>query len=133
MKTKQLIFAVLGTIFKVAAAIVIVYFVYQASMLAYDYGYRVFTEPAIAEEGNGIEITVDITMGKSEKQIGQMLEDKGLVRDGNLFYVQVLLSEYNGKLLPGSYVLSTEMTAKEMMEIMSTEPETETDGEEDTE
>lgn len=132
MKTKQLIFAVLGSIFKVAVVIVIVYFVYQASMLAYDYGYRVFTEPAIAEKGTGIEITVDITTGKSERQIGQMLEDKGLVRDGNLFYVQVLLSEYSGKLLPGSYVLSTEMTAKQMMEIMSTEPK-EPEGEEETE
>lgn len=126
MKTKQVIFAVLGTIFKVAAAIVIVYFVYEASMLAYDYGYRVFTEPAMAKEGQGVEVTVDITMGKTDRQIGQILEEKGLVRDGNLFYVQALLSEYSGQLLPGSYVLNTEMTAKEMMEIMSTKPEEET-------
>ena len=125
MKTKQVVFAVLGTIFKVVAAIVIVYFVYEASIMAYDYGYRVFTEPAMAKEGEGVDITVDITMGKTEKQIGQILESKGLVRDGNLFYIQTLLSEYSGKLLPGSYVLNTSMTAKEMMKIMSTEPEEE--------
>ena len=125
MKTKQLVFAVLGTICKVVAAIVIVYLVYEGAMLAYDYGYRVFTEPAMAKEGQGIEIAVDITMGKTDRQIGHILEDKGLVRDGDLFYVQALLSEYSGKLLPGSYVLSTEMTAKEMMEIMATEPEEE--------
>ena len=123
MKTKQVILAVLGTIFKVAATIVLVYFVYNASMMAYDYGYRVFTEPAMAKEGEGVDITVDITMGKSDRQIGQILEAKGLVRDGDLFYIQALLSEYRGQLLPGSYVLNTSMTAKEMMEIMATEPE----------
>ncbi|MBQ9122811.1 MAG: endolytic transglycosylase MltG [Lachnospiraceae bacterium] len=123
MKTKQVILAVLGTIFKVAATIVLVYFVYNASMMAYDYGYRVFTEPAMAKEGEGVDITVDITMGKSDRQIGQILEAKGLVRDGDLFYIQALLSEYSGQLLPGSYVLNTSMTAKEMMEIMATEPE----------
>lgn len=131
MKTRQIVFAVLGSIFKVAATIVIVYFVYQTAMLAYDYGYRVFTEPAIAEKGQGIEITVDIT-NKSERQVGQLLEDKGLIRDGDLFFVQILLSEYKGKLLPGSYVLSTEMTPKQMMEIMSTEPAKDAEGE-DTE
>lgn len=131
MKTRQIVFAVLGSIFKVAATIVIVYFVYQAAMLAYDYGYRVFTEPAIAEKGQGIEITVDIT-NKSERQVGQLLEDKGLIRDGDLFFVQILLSEYKGKLLPGSYVLSTEMAPKQMMEIMSTEPAKDAEGE-DTE
>ena len=124
MKTKQIIFAVLDSVFKVALAIVIVYFVYQGAMLAYDYGYRVFTEPAIAQEGQGIEITVDTTK-KSEREVGLLLEDKGLVRDGNLFYVQILLSEYRGKLLPGTYVLSTEMTPREMIEILSTEPEEE--------
>lgn len=130
MKTKQVIFAVLGTIIKIAAAVVLVYFVYQASMLAYDYGYRVFTEPAMAKEGKGVDVTVDITMGKTDRQIGQILEAKGLVRDGDLFYVQALLSEYSGQLLPGSYVLNTSMTAKEMMEIMSTEPKEETTTEE---
>lgn len=123
MKTKQVILAVLGTIFKVAATIVLVYFVYSTSIMAYDYGYRVFTEPAMAKEGEGVDITVDITMGKSDRQIGQILEAKGLVRDGDLFYIQALLSEYSGQLLPGSYVLNTSMTAKEMMEIMATEPE----------
>lgn len=123
MKTKQVVFAVLGTIFKVAATIVLVYFVYSTSIMAYDYGYRVFTEPAMAKEGEGVDITVDITMGKSDRQIGQILEAKGLVRDGDLFYIQALLSEYSGQLLPGSYVLNTSMTAKEMMEIMATEPE----------
>ena len=125
MKTKQVVLAVLGTIFKVVVAVVIVYFVYQGATLAYDYGYRVFTEPAMAEEGMGVDVTVEITMGKSDRQIGQILESKGLVRDGDLFYIQTLLSEYSGKLLPGTYVLNTSMTAKEMMEIMSTEPKEE--------
>ena len=66
--------------------------------------------------------------------IGQILEDKGLIRDAKLFYIQNLLSHYKDKLQPGTYVLNTSMTMEEMMEIMSVVPETtdETDASEDT-
>ena len=55
----------------------------------------------------------------SEKEIGQLLEDKGLVKDGNLFYLQLKLSAYSKKLVPGIYTLNTSMTAKEMMVVMA--------------
>ena len=46
--------------------------------------------------------------------------DFGLIADSNLFIVQELLSAHHGKILPGIYDLSTEMTAGQMLEIMST-------------
>lgn len=125
MKAREIITALFGTIFKIAVAVLVIFYVYKGAMLAHDYGYRVFAEPAMAEEGKGRDITVEIVAGKSAQEIGELLESKGLIRDANLFYVQNLLSEYKDKLQAGVYTLNTSMTAKEMMEIMGVEPETE--------
>ena len=55
----------------------------------------------------------------------RLMETKGLIRDGQLFVLQELISDYHNDLLPGTYDLNTSMTAEQMMEIMSAEPETE--------
>lgn len=116
-----------------AIAVAAVVIIYKGAVIAYDYGYRVFKEEPVAE-APGVDIQVDITIGKSTMDIGQILEDKGLIRDAKLFYIQNLLSHYKDKLQPGTYVLNTSMTMEEMMEIMSVVPETtdETDVSEDT-
>ena len=55
----------------------------------------------------------------SAKDVGQMLEERGLIRYANLFVIQELLSENHDKIQPGIYDLSTAMTAEEMLEVMS--------------
>lgn len=133
MSTRQMVMAVVSAILKVAIAVAAVVIIYKGAVIAYDYGYRVFKEEPVAE-APGVDIQVDITIGKSTMDIGQILEDKGLIRDAKLFYIQNLLSHYKDKLQPGTYVLNTSMTMEEMMEIMSVVPETtdETDASEDT-
>ena len=133
MSTRQMVMAVVSAILKVAIAVAAVVIIYKGAVIAYDYGYRVFKEEPVAE-APGVDIQVDITIGKSTMDIGQILEDKGLIRDAKLFYIQNLLSHYKDKLQPGTYVLNTSMTMEEMMEIMSVVPETtdETDTSEDT-
>lgn len=121
MKTRDLVFAVLGTITKVVVTILVVYYVYQGALIAYDYGYRIFAEPAMTEKGEGWEVKVTVPMGSSAKEVGELLQGKGLIRDANLFYLQNLLSEYKDEIKPGTYVLNTSMTAREMMEVMSEE------------
>ena len=95
--------------------------------MAYDYGYRIFQEPPVAE-APGYDIEVQITMGKGAKEIGELLEQKGLIRDANLFYIQNLLSHYKGELNPGVYTLNTSMTMQEMMEVMSADVAEESTG-----
>lgn len=118
MNTKQMIMAVLGMIFKVAVTIIVVVFVYKAALTAYDYGYRIFQEPPVSAQP-GIDMQVDITVGKSPLQVGEILEAKGLIRDAKLFYIQNLLSQYKDKMQAGSYTLNTSMTMQEMMAVMS--------------
>lgn len=127
MDTKNVIGAVLGAILRVVAAVLIVYVIYRGAVVCFDYGYRIFTEPAVSA-GEGRTVTVAITEDMSPADIGRMFESKGLVRDGRLFTLQYYLSEFRKDVGPGIFELNTSMTAEEMMEAMVI-PEEETEEE----
>lgn len=129
MNTKHLISAVAGMIIKVVVAVLVVLLVYRGAMTAYDYGYRVFMEPAVST-GEGRTVTVTISKDMSGSAIGDILFKNGLIKDPKLFVAQYWLSEFRKDIRPGNYELTTAMTAEEMMEIMATHPE-ETETEEE--
>lgn len=129
MKTKSVVGAVLGAIFRICVVIFAAYVIYQGSDLCYDYGYRIFTEPAISA-GEGRTVTVAVTAEMGAKEIGELLQKKGLIRDAKLFTLQYHLSEFKADVKPGIFELSTSMTAEEMMEEMAKKTEEETDGKE---
>lgn len=122
MNAKQLVVSITETIIKVVIAVFIIMFVYDTGVKAYDFGYRVFAEEPMTT-GEGRIISVYIEEGDSAKDIGVNLQEKGLIRDANLFFVQELLSENHGKIKPGIYDLNTSMSSSEMITIMSTEAE----------
>lgn len=129
MKPANVIISVVGAIFRVAVVILAVYVIYQGALLCYDYGYRIFTEPAVSS-GEGKSVTVAITGDMSASDIGHLLENKGLIRDANLFVLQYYLSEFREDVKPGIFELSTSMTVEEMMETMTlTDDDTENGGE----
>lgn len=124
MKAKHIIGATVELIVKVVVFVVICMFILNTSVKAYEYGYRVFAEdPVSAGEGRTISVIVEETDSVSD--IGEMLEEKGLIRDAKLFIVQELLSEQHGKLQPGIYDLNTSMTAEEMLAVMGAQSDTE--------
>ena len=90
----------------------------------YNYGFRIFAEEAV-DRKPGIDVNVAIVEGKSVKEIGKLLEEKGLIKSGSLFVWQVKFSEYADDLKPGQYTLNTSMTPYEMMAVMSAEEEDE--------
>ena len=113
-----MIAAVLGAKLRVVLAVAAVYVIYRGALLCYDYGYRIFTEPAVSS-GEGRTVTVAITEEMSPADIGRLFESKGLVKDGRLFMLQYYLSEFREDVGPGVFELSTSMTAEEMMEAMA--------------
>ncbi|MBO5326400.1 MAG: endolytic transglycosylase MltG [Lachnospiraceae bacterium] len=121
---KKMIWGVVKGIFKIAVTLAIVILIYNLGLKAYDFGYRIFAEEPV-ELGTGRTVSVSIVEGKSVSEIGDILEEKGLIRDAKLFYFQEMFSEYKGELKPGVYELSTGMTPYEMMEIMSASDEEE--------
>ena len=118
MDFNKALFGFIKVAFTIMVILLIVFGAVKICSVGYDFGYRVFTETAISKQP-GTDILVDVTDKMSEKEIGQLLEDKGLVKDGNLFYLQLKLSAYSKKLVPGIYTLNTSMTAKEMMVVMA--------------
>ncbi len=117
MKAKQLTISFLGTVIRAALLIMAVLVIYKAGVKAYDFGFRIFTEePMSAEPGRDIEVT--ITQGDSVMDVGTMLEEKGLVRDAQLFFIQKLLSQYTGDIQPGTYTLNTSMAAEDMFALL---------------
>ena len=121
---KKMIWGVVKGILKIAVTLAIVILIYNLGLKAYDFGYRIFAEEPV-ELGTGRMVSVSIVEGKSVSEIGDILEEKGLIRDAKLFYFQEMFSEYKGELKPGVYELSTGMTPYEMMEIMSASDEEE--------
>lgn len=117
MSGKNITVGIASSIIRFAVLAVIVVFAFRLATKAYDFGYRVFAEPAVSSEP-GVDITVAITDDMNTMDIGKLLKSKKLITDANLFYVQEKVSEYKGKIQPGNYVLNTSMTAEEMMAIM---------------
>ncbi len=117
MKAKQLTISFFGTVIRAVVLIMAVLIIYKAGVKAYDFGFRIFTEePMTAEPGRDIQVM--ITQGDSVMDVGTMLEEKGLVRDAQLFFIQKLLSQYSGDIQPGMYTLNTSMTAEEMFALL---------------
>lgn len=131
MTIKGIIGSTAELIIKIVALGFFVTYLLKASTAAYDYGYRIFTEAPVSL-GEGRIISVSVEDPVSVRAVGEMLEERGLIRDANLFVIQELLSENHGKIQPGIYDLSTAMTAEEMMAVMAKdapdEEETQEDG-----
>lgn len=129
MSTSKIVMKIVSISFSILIFVLIIFGFFKLGGFAYDFGYRVFTEQPVAKEP-GKDVIVQIEKGMTGDEIAILLEDKGLITDANLFRVQLKLSSYDGRLLPGVYTLNTSMTAKEMMQCMAT---SEKDKEKDTE
>lgn len=118
MDVKQFLGAVSATIIKIAVAAVIIVAVFRLAVYAYDFGFQVFADAPLSE-GEGRTVSVVISEGLGNRELAKMLEQKGLVKDANVFYIYDLLSDYRKKdLKPGTYELSTAMNTEEMLEIL---------------
>ncbi len=122
MNAKKAIVAIIETAVRIIVLLIVFSFVYKAGRSAYDFGYRIFAERPMTL-GTGRDVIVTVPDGKGARQIGEILVQRGLIRDEKLFFVQELLSAYHGKLKSGTYTLNTAMTATEMMAVMSAEEE----------
>lgn len=123
MKTTEVIGSIVSSIVKIVVFVYLVILIIKGATAAYGYGYRIFTEPPMSS-GEGRIITVEIKDTDDAKSIGKMLEEKGLVDDGNIFFFQELLSEHKGEEVPGIYDLSTAMTTDEMLDIICAQVDT---------
>lgn len=89
---------------------------------AYTFGYSIFNEQAMAVRP-GTDVSVTIPENASVREIGNILKEKGLISDVNIFIAQERLSAYHGTLKGGTYTLNTSMTPTEIFAVLA--PQTE--------
>lgn len=121
MNVNKIVFRFVSISFSILVMLLVLIGLFKAGNVCYAYGYRLFTEaPVDAEPGR--DVVIQVTEDMSDLEVGKMLEEKGLVADGKLFFAQALIFEYSGKLHPGIYTLNTSMEIKDMLDLMSAEP-----------
>ena len=126
MKDSRITLNVLSSSLNVLVMVLIVFVLLKAGEVAYEMGFRVFTEPAM-DASPGRDVAVRVEKEMSGLELGSVLEEKKLVDNGVLFAIQLRLSAYAGKLKAGTYTLNTSQTAVEMIRLLAGE------GTEDTE
>ncbi len=122
MNLNKVVFRFVSISFSILVILLVLIGFVKIGTYCYEFGYRVFTEaPVDAEPGR--DVMVQISSHMSDMDIAKELKKKGLVEDAKLFYVQLKVSAYSGKLHDGVYTLNTSMTARDMMVVMAAEPE----------
>lgn len=114
--------AVAGGFFRIALYVCVVVLIFWLGKTTYHFGYDIFNQQAMSP-GEGQEVTVVIKDDTSVYKIAKTLERKGLIKDALVFCVQEKLSNYSGKLRPGTYLLSTAYTPTRIMGILAGDTE----------
>lgn len=126
MKTSRILLKILKTTISILIIVLLVLGVFMVGKMAYNYGYRIFAEKPI-DLDQGKEIAIQVTEGMTGKTLGEVLKEKGLIRDSFLFQIQYRVSDYYGKIKPGLYKLNTTMNPEEILEVLSTVSEEKND------
>lgn len=119
----------IGDVIKVVLIIVVIMFCVTMSHRVYEIGYSIFYEKAVDEKGSGRTVEVTVTDGMTAAQVGKLLQEDGLIKDAEVFGYQERFSSYHGKIYPGTYTLSTEMTPSEMIKKLAENAPAEDDAE----
>lgn len=111
---KNIIFSIVSASIGIIVFSICVLFVFNVGNRAYSFGYNIFNEKPMSE-GLGHSVLVEVKKGMTDDAIAKLMFESGLVEDQNVFFVQIKLSEYSKKYVPGKYMLNTNMTPTELL------------------
>ena len=99
---------------------------------AYTEGYGLFVQTPLDTPGEAHSemVSVSDTDAASALKVGGILEDLNLISSRYAFAVKARLTGYSHSILPGTYVLSSDMTMEQMLEKLSVDPASVPSGEE---
>ena len=114
MNLNKVVFRFVSISFSILVILLVLIGFVKIGTYCYDFGYRVFTEaPVDAEPGR--DVIVQISDDMSDMDIAKELKEKGLVEDAKLFFVQLKVSAYSGKLHSGVYTLRSQALPKRQL------------------
>ncbi|MDD6339775.1 MAG: endolytic transglycosylase MltG [Butyrivibrio sp.] len=120
MEGKKLAKTIVSVSSKTLLFVMLALVLYFVGRTAYRFGNDVFNERAMASKNNATEIEFTVPEDYTMKSIGKSLKSKGLIADEKVFAVQAKLSDYNNKLIPGTYTLNNAMTPTEILTTLGT-------------
>lgn len=97
---------------------------------AYHEGHKLFVDESMDRPGFAHTEMVTITGDEAQSalKVGRVLEQQKLIESGITFAVKARLSGYSDKIMPGTFILSSDMTMGEMMDEMSRHTDSEITG-----
>ena len=93
---------------------------YRGVTAAYSFGYGLFCSQS-AEEAPGRDVRVTIPLDADTELAAELLQKKGLINNTASFRVQAVFFGLTVK--PGSYILNTSETVKELLEDLNAGPD----------
>ncbi len=118
-KTTKVITFSLSLIFKVIVYVFVIFLIIKVSVFSYKFGYSVMENNAVAVEP-GIDMQVNISEDMNVDTLLDLLENKGLILDKNVAYVQYKFFGY--KIVPGEYNLNNSKSSKDILSIIDNGP-----------
>ena len=117
MDVKQLLGAIGAMLVKIVLSAAAIIIVFKLAVAAYDFGFNLFADIPM-DEGEARTVSVVISENQDTMDIAKMLEEKGLIRDAKMFFVQEKLSDYKDQTVSGTYELNTAMSIEEMLAVL---------------
>lgn len=113
-----------GTIIGISGKLIIyalvVLLLVEGVSKGYEFGHEVFYATAV-DDAPGKDITVTFDKGVPINNVASDLHKLGLIKNQYAFVIQTYFYEYT--VNPGTYLLNTSMTSKEILDLMNEEPE----------
>lgn len=107
------------SVLRILVYICVILAIVFAGKTAYSFGYLIFDQhPMAATEEEGQDVTVIVKEDDSVYDIGKNLKAKGLIEDPVIFWAQEKLSDYSGKIKPGTYLLNTYENVNQMLSVL---------------
>ena len=118
---------VVGIIMDVAPIICVLIIIAWAGR-AYAEGYGLFVQKSLDSPGDvqahSEMVTISEEDASSALRVGKILEDMDLISSRYSFAVKARLTGYSHSILPGDYIISSDMTAEQILEKLSVDPAT---------
>lgn len=112
--------AVISISTKVVVYVLLIALLVVGARKGYEFGYSIFYAPAMEAEPGRDKLIV-LYGDESILEVGERLENIGLIRDAKAFAVQAYCYEYEVK--KGEYWLNTSLSSKEIINLLGEETE----------
>lgn len=114
---RKMAMTVISISVKIILVVAVICLLVWGGKKGFEFGVSIFT-PTTVEDAPGTDIPVVIKSGLDAMDVAKLLEDKGIIADYRVFWLQSLL--YECEIEPGEYTLNTSMTSENILEVIKT-------------